>query len=102
MNSNFLSVKNYCSNIANEESDEKSIGACFLGLALYLWKYRAVLEMLLHKHLGEAGIFIKVSVLYKSQTKEGSSVFYWILPLLVKKISYKFVLRCQCSRIKNE
>ena len=47
MNNNFLFVKNYCSNIANEESDEESIGACFLGLALYLWKYRAVLELLL-------------------------------------------------------
>ena len=27
MNSNFLFVKNYCSNIANEEPDEESVGA---------------------------------------------------------------------------
>jgi hypothetical protein len=46
MNSNFLFVKNYCNNIANEEPDEESVGACFLVLALYLWKYRAVLELL--------------------------------------------------------
>ena len=47
MNNNFLFVKNYCSNIANEEPDEESVGACFLVLTLYLWKYRAVLELLL-------------------------------------------------------
>ena len=47
MNSNFLFVKNYCSNIANEEPNEESVGAYFLVLALYLWKYKAVLELLL-------------------------------------------------------
>ena len=31
MNSNFLFVKNYCSNIANEEPDEESVGDWFFG-----------------------------------------------------------------------
>jgi hypothetical protein len=31
----------------DEEPDEESVRACFLGLALYLWKYRAVFELLL-------------------------------------------------------
>ena len=59
MNSNFLFVKNYRSNIANEEPDKESVGACFLVLALYLWKYRAVLELLLGKPHGSILIFVK-------------------------------------------
>jgi hypothetical protein len=37
----------YYSNIGNEEQDEESAGADFFILTLYLWRYRAVLELLL-------------------------------------------------------
>ena len=43
MNSNSSDVNFYCSNIGDEELAR----ANFFILALYLWRYRAVLELLL-------------------------------------------------------
>ena len=47
MNRNSSQMNFYCSNIGNKERDEEPAGAGFFILALYLWRYRAVLELLL-------------------------------------------------------
>ena len=46
MNKNSSQMKFYCNNIGNEEGDEEPAGAGFYILALYLWRYRVVLELL--------------------------------------------------------
>jgi hypothetical protein len=46
MNRNSSQMNFYCSNIGNEERDKEPVGVGFFILALYLWRYRAVLELL--------------------------------------------------------